>query len=151
MGKPVEESWALNSADTVAIPSANRSDGTASKWSDIWKYQVPTGQAHILKPSHRFAAYMVDTTTAEVGDATCRLRIVIRDQSEQDEESKYGPSLYISSKDFTDTTKMARLAIQSDLAIEEKFYIVIQGYDDATLDESLSSFKLETIRIRTTI
>jgi len=151
MGRPIEESWALNSADTTAIPAGNRADGTASKWSDIWKYQVPVGQAHVLKPSHRFAALMKDTTTVEVGNATCRLRIVVRDQSEQDEKAIYGPSLYISSKDFTDTTKMARLALQSDLAIQERFFIVIQGYDDATVDESLSSFKLETIRLRSTI
>jgi hypothetical protein len=150
MAKVKEESWTLNSADTTAIPSANRGDGTASVWSDIWKYQVPTGQAHVLKPRHRFAAYLEDAST-EVSNGTCRIRIVVRDQSEQDEKAIYGPSLYVASKEFQDAEKMASLALGADLAIEERFFIVIQVYDDGAIDESDSYFKLETIRIRSSI
>lgn len=152
MPRVKEESWDLNSNDTTAIPAdPYRLNGTASKWSDIWRYQVPTGQAHILKPSHHFSCYGKDNTTSEVGDGTCRLKIEIRDQSEQDSKTIYGPALYVVSKDFDDVEKMATLALQSDLAIEEKFWIVIMAYDDATFTESTSYFNLETIRIRSTI
>jgi hypothetical protein len=153
VNKIKEETWALTSADTVAIPSSTtyRNDGTANTWSDIWKYQVPSGQVHVLKPGHRFSAVVKDTTTAAVGDGTCRLRIEVRDQSEQDKKVIYGPALYVSSKEFQQDDKMARLGLQNDLVVEEKFWIVIQGYDDATIDESLSYFKLETLRIRSTI
>jgi len=150
MGRPKEETWALTSADTVAIPAANRGDGTASKWSDIWKYQVPTGQAHILKPGHMFSAYVEDAS-AEVGGGTCRIKIVVRDQSEQDEKSIYGPALYVASKEFQDRDKMARLGLQSELVVEEKFFVVIQAYDDGAVDESDSYFELETVRIRQSI
>ena len=150
MGNVKEETWTLNSADTTSIPSGNRADGTASKWSDIWKYQVPTGQAHILKPGHRFAAYVEDASL-EVSNGTCRLRIVVRDQSEQDEKSIYGPALYVASKEFQDDEKMARLGLNNDLVVEEKFFLVIQGYDDGAIDESDSYFKLETVRVRSTI
>ncbi|MBW2596600.1 MAG: hypothetical protein JRC93_11640 [Deltaproteobacteria bacterium] len=149
-GRVKEESWDLNSNDTTAIPAGSRSDGTASKWSDIWKYQVPTGQAHILKPGHHFSAYLEDAS-AEVGNGTCRIKIVVRDQSEQDEKAIYGPALYVASKDFDDITKMAKLALQNDLAIEEKFFIVLQVYDDGAIDESDSYFNLETIRVRSSI
>ena len=151
MGKVKEEAWALNSADTTAIPSGNRADGTANKWSDIWKYQVPTGQAHILKPSHHLACYAKDTGGSEVGNGTCRIRVVVRDQSEQDAKAIYGPALYVASKEFQDRDKMATLGLQADLAVEEKFFIVVQVYDDATFDESESYFKLETVRIRSSI
>ena len=151
MPKVKEERWVLNSADTSAIPSANRADGTASKWSDIWKYQVPIGQAHILKPQHFLAAYLEDAAPAEVGSGTCRIKVVKRDSSEQDEKALYGPALYIASKEFQDRDKMASLALVGDELVEERFFIVIQVNDDGAIDESDSYFKLETIRLRSTV
>lgn len=150
MGRPVEEAWSLNSGDTTAIPSGNRSDGTASKWIDIWKYQVPTGQAHILKPSHHFCVY-IDDGASQATAGKCRLKIVIRDASEQDEKAIYGPALYIVDGSFADLNKMPKLSLMNDLAVEEKFFIVIIGYSDSAIDESASYFKLETIRIRSSI
>jgi hypothetical protein len=151
MPRVKEEAWDLNSNDTIAIPAGNRSDGTANTWSDIWKYQVPTGQAHILKPSHHFSAYLAVAGPTEVGGGTCRIRIQIRDQSEQDSKAIYGPALYAVSKDFDDVRKMAKLSLQNDVAIEERFFIVIQAYDDGTISEAVSYFNLETIRVRSSI
>lgn len=150
MAKVKEEAWTLNSGDTTAIPAANRADGTASKWSDVWKYQIPTGQAHILKPSHRFAAYL-DDTGGEVSAGKGRVKVVVRDQSEQDEKAIFGPALYETIKEFADKDKMATLGLQADIALEEKFFIVIQVFSDQAPDESDSYFKLETIRIRSSI
>ena len=150
MGRVKEEAWSLNSGDTTAIPAANRANGTASTWSDIWKYQVPTGQAHILKPGHHFSLYLYDAS----GECTAgkgRVRIVVRDQSEQDEKSVFGPALYETCKNFNDVTKMATLGLQNDLVVEEKFLIVFQIYEDEAATESSSYFKLETIRIRSSI
>lgn len=151
MSRVKEESWSLNSNDTTAIPSGNRADGTASTWSDIWKYQVPTGQAHILKPGYTFSAYLEDASPAEVSNGTCRIRIQIRDQSEQDHKSIYGPALYVASKEFQDSRKKAMLNLMSDVAVEERFFIVIQVYDDGAIDESDSYFLLETTRVRSSI
>jgi len=150
MGKAIEEAWSLNSGDTTAIPSGNRADGTASVWSDVWKYQVPTGQAHILKPGHHFSAYL-DDTGGEITAGKGRVKIVVRDQSEQDEKAIFGPALYETVKEFQDRDKMATLGLQNDLVLEEKFFIVIQVYSDQAPDESDSYFKLETIRVRSTI
>jgi len=153
MAKVKEEAWTLNSADTIAIPAGNRADTPANKWGDLYKYQVPTGQAHILKAGHYFAATLTDTAAAEAGNGDCRIKIVIRDQSEQDEKAIYGPALYIASKEFQDKNLMAKLALQADLAIEEKFFIVIQAFDPVGIDvdSAATYFKLETIRIRSTI
>jgi len=151
MAKVKEERWPLNSGDSIAIPSANRVDGVASKWSDIWKYRVPSGQAHILKAVHTFSAYLYEVSVAECGGGTCRVRIAIRDQSEADEKVVYGPVLYNVVKEFSDKSKIAKLKLISDVAVEERFYIVIQAYDDGIVDESVSYFSLETIRVRSTV
>ena len=148
MGNVKEEVWALTSADTAAIPAANRADGTANVWSDIWKYQVPVGQSHVLKPGHYLATYVEDSSPAEVGSGSCQVKVVVRDQSEQDEKAIYGPALYVATKEFQDRDKMAKLQLQHEVLVEERFFIVIQVKDDGTVDESDSYFKLETIRIR---
>ena len=153
MPRVKQESWDLNSNDTTAIPAGNRADGVAtSSWSDIWKYQIPTGQAHIFKPNHHFSCYGYELSTAEATSGGTRLKIVIRDPSEQDEKAIYGPALYVISKDFDDVEKMATLSLQTDLALEERFFVVIQAYTSvAVFDESASYFNLETIRVRSTI
>ena len=150
-GKVKEETWELTSGDTIAIPAANRADGIQNTWSDIWKYQVPAGQAHVLKPGHRIAFYLYDAAEAAAGST--RVRIEIRDQSEQDKSVIFGPALYTSLKEFQQDDKMARLALQKDIALGERFFLVVVIYDtNATgLDESASYFKIETIRIRSSI
>jgi len=151
-GRVVQEAWDLSSVDTIAIPSANRADSAASKWSDLWKYQVPTGEAHILKPSHHFSIYLDEGTgSTEAGAGDSRLRIEVRDQSEQDARTIFGPTLYASCKDFDDVTKMATLALQNDLAIEEKFWIVVMVYDATVQVVAYCYFNLETIRVRSSI
>ena len=152
MARVIQESWDLNNNDLTAIPSSGRNDGAADTWSWVWKYQVPTGQAHILKPSHHFSLYLYDASPAETGSGDCRIKIVVRDQSEQDEKAIYGPALYIVSKDFDDMTKMATLSLPTDLVIEERFFIVILAYNTTdAIDESSSYFNLETIRVRSSI
>ena len=151
MARMKEETWPLNSGDSSAIPSANRADGTASKWSDIWKYRVPSGQAHVLKATHTFSAYLYEVSVAECGAGTCRIQIAIKDQSEADAKIIYGPVLYAVVKEFKDKSKMAKLGLDRDYTVEEEFYIVIQVYDDGICDESVSYFNLETIRVRSTV
>lgn len=151
MAKVKEEAWPLNSGDTTAIPSANRSDGTANVWSDIWKYRVPSGQAHILKATHTFSAYLYEVGVAECGGGTCHVRIAVKDQSEADEKIVYGPVLYAVVKEFKDKSLIAKLNLVADVAVEEEFYIIIQAYDDGVVDESVSYFSLETIRVRSTV
>lgn len=153
-GRVLEESWDLTSADWTAIPTGTtyRNDSTASKWSDLWKYQVPTGEAHILKPSHHFAVYLDESagsTPAGGGDA--RLKIEVRDQSEADSKTVFGPAIYASCGDFDDVTKMATLDLQNDLVVEEKFWIVIQVYDATVQVVAYCYFNLETIRVRSGI
>lgn len=150
MAKIVEESWSLNSGDTTVIPAANRHDGVAGGWADIWEYQVPSGDTHILKPSHYFSAYIKDGAS-EADAGKCRLRIVVKDQSKQGRQTILGPIMYDACKDFQDVKKMAKLSLVSDLVVEERFWIVIEGYSDSAIDESVCYFNLDTVRVRSSI
>ena len=151
-GRVKEEAWDLSSVDTVSILSANRANSVASKWSDLWKYQVPTGQAHILKPSHHFSIYLDEGTgSTEAGAGDARVKIEVRDQSEQDSRTIFGPALYATCKDFDDMDKMATLDLQGDLAVEEKFWIVVQVYDATVQVVAYCYFNLGTIRVRSSV
>ncbi len=151
MGKIKAEAWALTSADTTSIPSGNRADATASKWSDIWKYQVPSGQAHILQPSHRFSVYLDTSTGSSEIAATAQVRIEIRDQSENDHKVIFGPVMYVQCKEMQDVRKIATLSLQKDMPVDEKFYIVILVNYSTAAVEAYCYFKLDTIRIRSTL
>ena len=96
---------------TQSDPVISEADGTANQWSDIWKYQVPMGVQLVIKPEAMFAAYLEDTSPAEVGDASCRLKIEKRDPSESDSLLLYGPDIYLASKEFQDSRKKARLSV----------------------------------------
>lgn len=146
-----EESWDLTSADIIAIPAANRANGIANVWSDIWKYQVPVGQSLILKPEHHLSVHLRDTTMTEVDDGTCQIKLVMRDQSLQEEIPIYSPALYIDSKEFRDTKKKATLALTQPRTIPELFWLILAVKDKVAVSEANSYFRLETIRIRQTI
>jgi len=149
MPKVVEEAYEISSIDTTNITAA---DSTASKWSDLWKFQVPTGEAYILKPSHHFSVYLDEATgTTEAGAGDARLKIEVRDQSEHDAKSIFGPSLYASCKDFDNVTKMATLDLQNDVSVEEKFWIVVMVYDATAQAVAYCYFNLEAVRVRSGI
>lgn len=159
MGKVVEEAWVLSGGDITAFGAINdtdgpyRWDGTADKWSDIWCYQVPTGTAIILKPSHRFSCYLSEVGgTGAVAAGTGRIKIEVRDQSQGDSKTIFGPALQEVCAEFQDKDKMATLDLQSDMSVEEQMWICVMCYIVSDYhDESDCYFKLETVRIRSGI
>ena len=133
---------------TQADPNVTVADGTANTWSDLWKYQVPIGVSHVIQTGHTFAAYLEDTSPAEVGNSTCRVQVEIRDPAEQDSRIVYGPGLYLRVKEFQDRDLMARLVTPEQLVVAERYWIVVRAIDDATIDASDSYFELLISRAR---
>jgi hypothetical protein len=137
---------------TNTNPVISEADGVALTWTDVWTYQVPNGTALILKPNHSFAAYLEDSSPAEVGDASCRIKIEKRDSSKSDTLIVYGPALYVSSKEFQYQQKMARLKVPAaGVVVNEREYLIISVYDDATGDSSDSYFELHIAQLRKTL
>lgn len=129
-------------------PVLSVSDGTANQWTDIWTYQVPVGVILILEPTATFSAYLEDATTV-VGDATCQVKIEKRDSSGSDVLLIYGAELYLTSKEFQDKTKMAKLRVPADgISVEQREKLVISVKDDGAIDESDSYFELRIAKIR---
>ena len=146
MGRPIEEKWALTNSDS----NITEADGTASTWSDIWKYQVPTGVGHVLMPEHTISAYLEDAS-AEVGDGSCRISIEVRDTSEQDSKTVFGPALYVTLKEFQDVAKVAKLNIAHPVQVTERMWIVFRVNDDGAIDASDSYFEISMNRVRKTL
>ena len=55
---------------------------------------------------------------------------------------------YIQVKEMQDSRKMAKLNLREPVKVYEEQFIVIEAYDDGTIDESDSQFMLEMTRIR---
>jgi hypothetical protein len=144
----VQETFKLTSGDTIAIPSGNRANGVANMWSDIWQFKIPVGQKLLLMPSHKIHAKLYIAGPTEVSDAGCQVRIMLKDQTLGGGEVIYGPTLYVSSKEPVNITKMARLQLPESRIIHETFYVIVQAYYASVIVENLSSFTLETIRYR---
>jgi len=139
-----EEPFRLTNLD----PVISTADGVANTWSDIWTYQVPNGVALIIKPGHSFSAYIQDAG-AEVGNATCQVKIEKRDSSKSDVLLLYGPELYLTSKEFQDSTKKARLSVPAGgVIINEREFLIISGKDDATITIANGYFELHIAKVR---
>ena len=142
-----EEAYSLTQLESSSYLTS--ADATASKWSDLFKYQVPVGQAFVLEPTSKFAAYLdtnVGSSEASVG--ITRVQIEVRDQSESDKTVIFGPSLYAAIREFQQDDKMARLRVNKPIVVPERFFIVIMVYHTTAIVYAYSYFKLETKRIR---
>ena len=117
MARIVEEPFALTNQE----PSANitEADGVANSWSDLWVYTIPSGIGHVIRAEHTVSMYIEDAS-AEVGNGTCRVRIEIRDSSDQDRRVIYGPAPYVTVRDFTDVRLMARFNVAAPAAGGER-------------------------------
>ena len=143
MGKVVEEAFDL----TQESPDVTQADTTANEWNDLFLYQVPTGQAHVLKAEHMFSAYLKNTSDAEMGDTT-QIKLEVRDATQSDKKTVYGPALYKTVLEFQDRDLMARLQVREPVHVREKMYIAIMVKGSADVDKDFSYFDLAINRIR---
>lgn len=133
---------------TQADGNITEADGTANSFSDIWKYQVPIGVSHVIRTGDTFSAYLEDSSPAQVGNATCRVQIEVRDPAEQDKMVVLGPMLYLKVKEFQDMQLVAKIRIPTDVIVGERYWIVVMVRDDGTIDASDSYFDLNISRAR---
>lgn len=133
---------------TNSDPNVTKANGTANAWADIWKYQVPRGTELILAPGDTFSTYLEDTSPAQVGDRTAKVKIEVRDPAEGESSLMLGPQAYQSVKEFQDEDLIARLKLVEPVRVPSRYWVVIAAYDDATIDASDSAFDLYIHRAR---
>jgi len=145
--KILEEPFHLTDADG----NVTAASGTAAVWSDIWKYQVPQGVAHILKPEHTLSAYIEDAG-AEIAAPDAEIKVEVRDPAEQDKEVVYGPAMYIRSTEFQDRKKMAHLNVPAaGKPVRARDWVVVMVKDGGTIDQTDSYFDLFINRVRESV
>lgn len=148
MPKIVEEAFDLNQEDT----NVTQADTTSGEWGDLFLYQVPTGHSHVLKKEHTFSAYLKDTNGTEL-TAPQLVRLEVRDSTQMDRKTIYGPTIYATVKEFQDRDKMATLNVPGEIYVREKMYIAIVVKSSGTYgaDKDTSYFDLNINRIRQTL
>lgn len=145
--KILEEPFHLTDAD-ANVSGANT---TAATWSDMFKYQVPQGVVHLLKPEHTISAYLKDASL-EITAPDAQIKIEVRDPAEQDKVVVFGPAMYQRVKEFQDKTKMAHLAVPTaGHPVRARDWIVIMVKDDAAVIAATSYFDLLINRIRESV
>lgn len=143
MGKVVEEAFDL----TQESPDVTQADTTADEWNDLFKYVVPTGQAHVLRPEHTISMFLKNTSNTELNDVD-QVKIEVRDATESDKKTVYGPTLYKTVQEFQDRDLMAKLQVREPVHIREKMIIAIMVKASADVDKDYSWFDLAMNRIR---
>lgn len=122
-------------------------DGVAATWTGIWTYEVPLGTGIILQAGDTIAAYLEDTSPAQVGNYDCYVKVEVQDPSGLSVLQIFGPSLYNQVKEFSDRNKLARLNVSEPVKVYPRQKIVISVKDAVAIDASDSYFDLFTSKV----
>lgn len=128
-------------------------DGKGATWTaDIWDFKVPINQRFILKPGDTFAVYLVGDDAAEMPKST-KVRVVVRDVTNEAAKPILKDCLYQRLKSFSDRNQLVTLEIAQPIVVdsEEHIVVMVNGADAAgtgDTDASASHFKLLTTRER---
>jgi len=145
MPRVIEEAFDL----TQESSDVTQADTTVNEWGDLFLYQVPTGTSHVLKPEHTFSAYLKDTNGTEL-TANQQVKVEVRDSTQSDSKTFFGPTIYQTVKEFQDRQKKAKLQVSAPVYLREKMYIVImvKNTDSYGADKDDSYFDLAINRVR---
>jgi hypothetical protein len=141
--QPLDEPFDLTNQD-ANITQAN---ATAAAWSDLFKYQVPVGVGHVLQAGHTFSLYLMNTSST-ANAATDLVKIEVRDSSEQDKRTVYGPAIYGRVGEFADRNKIARLNVSAPVPVLERQWIVVMVKGATAAGTASSYFDLAINRVR---
>lgn len=125
--------------DTDANITEDSTFGTT--WRDTWKYRVPQHTHIILQKGDRFSLYAEDSADAEYiapdgTNAGALVRIEARDPSEQNVTNIYGPANYVSSTEFQQVSKMAKLDLDEPVDVGPRSWIVFMTKDHTGMDSA---------------
>jgi len=121
-------------------------DGTASTFSDIWKYRVPNGTGIVLQAGDQLSVYLY--ASGESGVSNTYVRLEVRDPAEEAVRLVFGPALYNRVREFTNRNTIARLGVPEPVKVFERQWIVLVAYDTGgTITNADSYFNLLTSKV----
>ena len=132
--------------------NTNLTATTASRWEDVWSYQVPEKSGGILlKPGDTVSAYITSNTNSEITSPDGQFQIVYKNSSKMAEVNVFGPANYGEITAFQDRNKKATLIIKAPIHVKPLEWIVFRVKDNAAMvaaDITTTSYgHLETTRI----
>ena len=108
----IDEPFDLNDGDS----NVTKANATAAVWSDLYKYQIPVGIGHVLQAGHTFSITLINTSGTVLANND-QVKIEVRDSSEQDRRTVFGPASYIRCQEFQDRNKLARLNVSAPVSV----------------------------------
>ena len=121
---------------TDADPNITEDSKFGTGWRDTWKFQCPSHMRVILRKGNKFSLHAEDSADAEYAAPDALVKIEVRDPSEQKKINIYGPANYLSSKEFQDVKKMAKLRLDVEVNVKPRDFIVMMTNDDTGMDSA---------------
>ncbi len=103
-------------------------------WRDTWKFQCPSHMRIMLQKGDLFSLKAYDSADVEYVAPDALVQIEVRDPSGQRKVLIYGPANYLSSKEFQQNSKMAKLRIAQPVEVRPRDYIVFMSLDSTGMD-----------------
>lgn len=126
-------------------------------WRDTWDYECPSKMMILLQNGDLFSLKAYDSADVEYVAPDAEIKIEVRDAAGQKKILVYGPANYISSKEFQEKKKMAKLRLDKKtmpdgITVKPRDHIVFMtkdttGMDSASVDTSYC--RLMTSRVVT--
>lgn len=148
-GKIREEYYQITDSES-GVTATDISANQTSLWLEGWRYQVPVGFNYVFKREHIFSAYLKDLAAAEFAD-TAKVRILVKDPSQNDAKVILQPTLYAQVKEWQQDSKLKHLDLTDYYVAKENYWIVIECYCTVSLDASECYWALACGRIRPAI
>jgi len=127
----------------------------------VWEYPVPVGDALVFDGNDKFSAYLADAAGSAVecegsGVGAVKVDIVVMDASKQNVRSILNMINYDSISEFQDEDKIVTLDIApgEQIIVREQERVCIRANcpgSVATVDASISYFRLTSKRVRPTL
>ena len=115
-------------------PNITEDSTFGATWRDTWKFQCPSHMKIMLQKGDHFSLKAYDSADVEYVAPDALVQIEVRDPSGQRKILIYGPANYLSSKEFQQYSKMAKLKIDQPVEVKPRDYIVFMTKDSTGMD-----------------
>ena len=115
-------------------PNITEDSTFGTTWRDTWDFECPSHMRILLQKGDLFSLAAYDSGDAVYVDPDTQVKIEVRDPSGQKKILAYGPACYVSSSEFQQMTKMAKLRVDQPIEIKPRDHIVFMTKDSTGMD-----------------
>ena len=115
-------------------PNVTEDSSFGTTWRDTWDFECPSHMMIYLQKGDLFSLKAYDSGDVEYVAPDAEVKVEVRDPSGQKKILVYGPANYLSSDEFQEYKKMAKLRIDQPIAVKPRDHIVIMTKDSTGMD-----------------